>query len=405
MTTDASELASSIDATLQAEARRNELAIAWVRVLAFVGLAGTEVWYWLQVSEVPWTHRAPTAVYTLLSVVLLGLLRRGWYPRGIDIVAPLLDATFIWVRVQTTFGDHPLEALEGSMELTTVGIGASLLIASGGFRLSGASLITSTAAGVALYLWFAGQTRIEVAQIVTHTVLLAGVAAATAMLTRQVRRAVRSEVARVTLARFLPPTLLDSVHHDPIALVTRPRSVAATVLVSDIRGFTEWAEARDPIDVLAALNVIQGRLAAIVREHHGMVDKFMGDGMLAVFGTPDEQPDHADLAVRAAIAMDRAVGELDLQFRIGVGVHTGALVVGCLGSGVRMEFTVLGDTVNTASRLEALTKERKVAVLVSGDTVAARGDAGLTALGTVTLRGRTEPMAIFTPDRGASDRK
>ncbi|MBX2800739.1 MAG: adenylate/guanylate cyclase domain-containing protein [Myxococcales bacterium] len=396
------ELAKSIDRTLQGEARRNELAIAWVRALAFVGLASIETLYWLEGGSVSTLARLPTWIYTVLSFGLLVVLARGWHHRAVGIVMPMLDAGFILLRVQTTFDLYPIETIEQFMELTTVGIGAALLIVSGGFRLSRASLATSIVAGLGLYLWFAPQTRLEVSQMVIHVVLLGGLAAATTILTQQVRRAVRSEVARVTLARFLPPTLLEGVHQDPIALITRPRSVQATVLVSDIRGFTQWSEHRSPIDVLGSLNVIQGRLASIVRAHHGMVDKFMGDGMLAVFGTPEEREDHADLAIRAAYEMREAVRELaasgEIDFRIGIGVHTGDLVVGCLGSGVRMEFTVLGDTVNTATRLEALTKEIRSDLLVSAETVRAASDTrGLVQRDAMTLRGREEPLSVYVP--------
>jgi len=393
------ELAGAIDRTLRSEARRNEVAIAWVRVAAFVGLAAMESYYWIADSGVPWFLRVPTYAYLALSVGLLIALRSGWNPAWLRFALPLLDATVIVTRVQATFSNIDLVVLEQIMELTTAALGASLLVVSGGFRMSRASLWTSTAAGLGIYLWFASQTRLDVAQIAVHTVLLVGVAAATGLLTQQVRRAVRSEVARVTLARFLPETLLDSVDQDPIALVTQPRAVEATVLVSDIRGFTTWAESRSPIEVLAALNVVQGKLAAIVREHHGMVDKFMGDGMLAVFGIPEARPDHAELAVAAARDMQRAVDALEVAdgkpFRVGIGIHTGELVVGCLGSGLRMEFTVLGDTVNAASRLEGLTKELGRPVLVSHATVDALSDHQLVPVADTKLRGRTGSLSVW----------
>lgn len=393
------ELAGAIDRTLRSEARRNEVAIAWVRAVAFVGLASVETWYWIADSGLPWFLRVPTYTYLALSVALLLALRAGWNPSWLRFALPLLDATIIVARIQATFSNIELAALEQIMELATAALGGALLVVSGGLRMSRASLWTSSTAGVAIYLWFAAQTRLDLAQITVHTVLLLGIAGATGLLTLQVRRAVRSEVARVTLARFLPETLIDSVHADPIALVTQPRAVQATVLVSDIRGFTTWAESRSPIEVLAALNVVQGRLAAIVRDHHGMVDKFMGDGMLAVFGIPGTRDDHAELAVAAARAMQRAVGTLDTadgsHFEVGIGVHTGELVVGCLGSGLRMEFTVLGDTVNTASRLEGLTKELGIPVLVSGTSAARLRDRDLVRVTETRLRGRAEPLDVW----------
>ncbi len=400
------EVAASIDATLIREARRNELRLAMVRVASLSGVACTETWYQLSNGALPLVYRAPTALYLVFSVGLWMWLRSGRYHRGIGVALPLLDGAYIGVRLQLTFAAHTLAVLEQSMELATVTAGAALLILSGGFRLSRASLLTASISGVALYLTFALQTHLKWPQMLVHGVVLGGIAASTAMLTTQVRRAVRSEVSRVTLSRFLPSALLDGVDDDPIALITQPRSVRATVLVSDIRGFTQWAEHRSPIEVLGALNVVQGRLAAIVREHHGMVDKFMGDGMLAVFGTPEPRADHARCAVEAALQMQRAVRLLSdtgqIGFQVGIGVHTGELVVGCLGSGLRMEFTVLGDTVNTASRLEGLTKTESLGLLVSDVTAAEAGHPDLVPHATVELRGRDTPMQLWAVAPSAS---
>ncbi|MCB9688877.1 MAG: adenylate/guanylate cyclase domain-containing protein [Alphaproteobacteria bacterium] len=395
------EVAASVEATLTAEARRNEDAIATVRLVAMIGLSLTDIWYAMEGGiGVPWTYRTPTWAYTVVALVILVALRRGVFHPTMRVLLPLLDAGFVFVRSQLSFGFHSLDVLERGMELATVALGASLVIVSGGYRLSRASLITTTAASITLYLWFALQTELEVGQYAVHLVILAGIAAVTAGLTGQVKRAVRGEVARVTLSRFLPEALLEGVHADPVALVSRPRALRATVVITDIRGFTTWAERRDPIEVLDALNVVQGALAAAVRQHHGVVDKFMGDGMLAVFGLAEDRP-HARDAVEAARTMREAMaalGGVAGRFRVGIGVHTGPLVAGCLGSGSRMEFTVLGDTVNTASRLEGATKEL-APVLISEDTVTELGpDHGLTPVGEVQLRGRDEALRVWTLD-------
>lgn len=174
------------------------------------------------------------------------------------------------------------------------------------------------------------------------------------------------------------------------------------MLVSDIRGFTEWSNNRDPIEVLAFLNIIQGAIAEVVRQHGGMVDKFMGDGMLAVFGAPTPLEHYQSKAVAAAKRMQEVVTQINARdgggvLRLGIGVHSGKLVAGCLGSGMRMEFTILGDTVNTASRLETYTKEAGASVLLSQTTVDAVSDKdGLRRIGDVTLRGRDESLGIWT---------
>jgi class 3 adenylate cyclase len=168
--------------------------------------------------------------------------------------------------------------------------------------------------------------------------------------------------------------------------------------VTDLRRFTALSESMEPAAVMELLSRVQGRLAEEVRRRGGTVDKFMGDGMLAVFGAPEALEDHAGAALAAAREMVEAVRGMGLA--LGVGVHTGPVVAGCLGSGARLEFTVLGDTVNTASRLQDLTKEVGAPLCASGDTVTAAGGAerhGLLERGEIALRGRAAPVRVFVP--------
>jgi adenylate cyclase len=193
--------------------------------------------------------------------------------------------------------------------------------------------------------------------------------------------------------------------------LTEPRALDATVLVSDLRGFTTMSEELPPADVFELLNEIQGAFARAVRNEGGIVDKFLGDGMLAVFGAPEPVDDHALRAVEAAIGMRRELetvnakrakrGQADL--RMGIGIHSGPVVAGCLGSGARLEFTVIGDTVNTASRIESLTKEHQVEVLVSEATyerIAEQSGTGELAIfrrvGEVAVRGRAHGLVVHT---------
>lgn len=149
-----------------------------------------------------------------------------------------------------------------------------------------------------------------------------------------------------------------------------------------------------------------------MHRHGGMVDKFMGDGMLAVFGAPEPLANHADSGLRAAAAIVAAMETLNgkraesgqAPVRVGVGIHSGLVVTGCLGSGARLEFTVIGDTVNTAARLEALTKERGVEILASDETMRrATIGAELTidglrfaveTVGETAIRGRRESLGL-----------
>jgi adenylate cyclase len=169
-----------------------------------------------------------------------------------------------------------------------------------------------------------------------------------------------------------------------------------TIMFSDIRGFTAFCESKDPAVIVDLLNVYMAQMCKIIVNHHGHVNKFIGDGILAVFADTDEGAapgGHALRAVKCAAEMVNAPGE----FATGTGMHSGEVVIGNVGSSDKMEFTVLGDTVNLASRLESLNKEHKTKLLLSGSTHEMLGGGVDTVyLGSVPVRGKTEPMKLYT---------
>lgn len=393
------ELAASIDRTLAEEARRNELAIAAVRVGALSAAAAVELWLLSGPSALgSWALPLAGSTFAWLAgaVAIWAWLRRGGWSRALAVALPLADATWMTARIGAIPVVAGLAHATRVQELATVVGMASLLAVSGAFRLQPRAVWWTTALGVAMYAGFAAWFGLAPFHAVVHLVLVVSVGAMAASLTRIVRRAVHHEVTHLTLRRLLPASVVDAADTDPMALLTEPRALDATVVVTDLRGFTAWSEHRPPLEVLAMLNRIQGALAAIVIAHGGTVDKFMGDGMLAVFGAPTALPDHADralAAVREMVARTRSFGDL----RLGIGVHSGEVVVGCLGAGIRMEFTVLGDTVNTASRLEAATKEHPAPVLIS-DATRARATLRLDPIGEIPLRGRRALTAWTLPD-------
>ncbi len=174
-----------------------------------------------------------------------------------------------------------------------------------------------------------------------------------------------------------------------------------TVLFTDIRGFTSWAERAEPEALVADLNQYFGVLVEIVHRHGGVVDKFIGDGLMAVFGLDDGQDAPAQ-AVRAAREMLAAMPALRAQLghdlRMSVGVHTGEVISGAIGASDRLEFTVVGDAVNTAARVESLTRELGVDLLVTEAVWRAIGEpAGWRPLGQRAVRGRQETVALYTP--------
>jgi adenylate cyclase len=182
-----------------------------------------------------------------------------------------------------------------------------------------------------------------------------------------------------------------------------------TVLFSDLRNFTAMSEALPPREMLRILNDYFTRSSAIVETHHGVVDKYMGDAMMALFGAPLQNYDAADHAMEAALEMCETLDELNRQWQaqghpvvdIGIGINTAVVIAGNMGSQKRLNYTVIGDGVNLASRLEKLTKTPKYAtrIIVSRSTLArARQRYRTRPLGYVAVKGkqkRTEIHALL----------
>lgn len=173
--------------------------------------------------------------------------------------------------------------------------------------------------------------------------------------------------------------------------------VEITALFVDVRGFTGLAESKPAPEVVATINRLFELIVPVVHEHKGHVDKFVGDGMLAVFGAPRRRSDHADLAVAAAVAIARAVeAELRSELEVGVGLSSGVVVAGNVGGGGRFEFSVIGDAVNVAARVEAATRETGDTILISERTKSLlQSPPPLVERPGITLKGKSEPVRLF----------
>jgi class 3 adenylate cyclase len=405
------EVAASVEQTLCEEARQNELKLCYVRI---VGLFFTSVLdlaahvhpEMMGLPDFSSTNALHTALWCVGFLGLTLLLRRGWYHPRMRVVLPLVDGlmfALLFLQLTRTLSAQALRESGAASNMAAI---CTVLAVSGGMRLSLSSAALTTAVAMLLFGLVAWISEVSAGQtsFITAVLLCGGLLGA--WMTDLVRRTMESEVGRSVLSRFLPMRVVDAAHKSPLALISEPRTVDATVVVSDLRGFTTMAETLSPTEVLSFLSRIHGRLADIVAKHGGTVDKFLGDGMLAVFGAPDPLPDHSVRALEAVRDMVRAIEEIAAEegkdVRLGVGVHSGQVVAGCLGSGARLEFTVLGDTVNTASRLESMTKDKGVPVLVSEAAVsrarAVLGDADLPVavepMGEVAIRGRKEPLRV-----------
>ena len=174
--------------------------------------------------------------------------------------------------------------------------------------------------------------------------------------------------------------------------------VEVTVMFLDVRGFTRFASDLPARDVVGQLNALFELVVPIVRDHEGHVDKFVGDGLLAVFGAPRRTDRHADLALDAALAIAAAVkDELD-DLEVGIGLNSGSVVAGNVGGAGRLEFTVIGDAVNVAARIEAATRETGDTILLSERTRDLMHEPPEVEERTgITLRGKSEPVTLYAP--------
>jgi adenylate cyclase len=205
------------------------------------------------------------------------------------------------------------------------------------------------------------------------------------------------EKLREAFGTYVDPSLADRILQEGTTL--EGDEVEVSVLFVDIRDFTAWAERTPAQEVVRTLNDFYEHVVPVLTRHGGHASKFIGDGLLAVFGAPDRRPDHADRAVAAALDIAALVRRVyGKRLRIGIGVNSGSVLAGTIGGGGRLEFTVIGDTVNTAARVEAATRLTGDDVLVTDATRGLlRGEApcSFEPRPDVELKGKREPVRLY----------
>jgi adenylate cyclase len=248
---------------------------------------------------------------------------------------------------------------------------------------------------------------------------LFAVVIATAALDFSIEQRRRREI-QGAFSQYVAPQVVQRLIADPSLLNLGGETREMTILFADIRGFTSISEAMkdDPQGLTRMINDILTPLSDIVMEHRGTIDKYMGDCIMAFWNAPLDDPDHALHAVKAGLAMlaampginmkltESVAGRADLpSIRIGVGINSGECVVGNMGSEKRFDYSVLGDAVNIASRLEGLCKTYGTELII-GESVAAQLPSGMVPreIDRIAVRGRSESQSIFTLDCSAGCR-
>jgi adenylate cyclase len=224
----------------------------------------------------------------------------------------------------------------------------------------------------------------------------------------------KSEYLRDTFSRYVPSHVADNLaeNAEEIRLGGEQRNI--TVLFCDIRGFTSWSEKVAPEKVISELNMLLTGLTNAVLGADGTLDKYTGDGLMAFWNAPIDQPDQAHRATGAAIEMLRELEKCNAHrmergldpFAIGIGIHTGPAVVGNIGHERRLDYTAIGDTVNLSARIEASTKEVGSVVLMSKSTYSELNESQQEAcarIGGIKVKGRVEPVDVYTFAQNALD--
>lgn len=393
------------DQVLAARAHESELRVTWVRLVLLGLMAVSQGVIGGITDETDAGDDArglAVTLYAAFTVAAFFMVRRR---RRLTLrrvrVMPAIATTFdLGFLVAMDYIDHRFGAvqLESTVAMLPLIMSYSLL------RFSGYILLHTSALAVAAFtaalVWSGEFTWSRWSFVVFTLVALALLLAGTR---RSVRRAFVDLKRREDLSRLVPPKVVDEIlagREDGL----RPARREVTVLFADIRGFTTYSESRPPEEVLRFLDDYFGRMTQVVQGHDGSVNKFLGDGLLALWGAPVAQADHPARAVRAALDMQRVMTELaaaraaagEVPLRIGVGVHTGEVAVGMLGSAGQSEYSVIGDAVNLASRIEGLTKTLGAGLLVSEATWSRLGGAFAgERLGEVAVAGRRAPVVLY----------
>jgi adenylate cyclase len=204
---------------------------------------------------------------------------------------------------------------------------------------------------------------------------------------------------------YVPPELVDEMVKDPDSYNMKAASKELTVMFCDMRGFTKMSETMEPTQLQGLLNDVFSRLTNVIRNNRGTIDKYMGDCVMAFWGAPVDSPEHAALSVKTAMEMANEVRKINEEHRaknmpeigVGIGLNTGSMCVGDMGSSIRKSYTVIGDAVNLGSRLEGLSKTYGVDIVVAESTKKLAPDFAWQELDKVRVKGKDQAVTIYWP--------
>ncbi len=396
-----------------------------VAVLAFVVSAFRQsIPFWVD-STVPLLSKPTIADFATTCVVLTVFYFTYTYFVVSDYLMGLCGFIFRHYgrNLSLFFGRYTLKLVVASLAISVVPLAAIVvdLFSYTGARLQDEILVDVSAAalGVAISAFFIGRSLLRpFGTLLRAMTVVAGgkldiqvpvtsndeVGELTGQFNRMVEGLREREQLRETFGRYVDESVASTILRRQGEGTLAGETGEATILFTDIAGFTTIAEYLAPHELVAALNDYLETVLAPIRAHGGVVNTFIGDGLFASFNMPLACESHAAAAVRAAIDIQRAVssrtfGDQGVALATRIGISTGSVIGGSVGAGQRLSFTLLGDTVNLAARLEELNKHHATRILVSESTRKACGEHFIFAgLGSVTVRGRSDEVAIFSVD-------
>jgi adenylate cyclase len=252
-----------------------------------------------------------------------------------------------------------------------------------------------------LMLWSSYGLVVPLASLLVYTILAAMLQITYRFFVEQRNKRHLSQV----FGQYIPPSLVEEIDEVGEEVSLEGESREMSVLFSDVRGFTTISEGLDATELTRMMNEFLTPFTQAIQSHRGTIDKYMGDCVMAFWGAPLTDPEHARHALLAAFDMLAAVKSLDEPFRsrgwpairVGVGIASGDMNVGNMGSEFRIAYTVMGDTVNLGARLEGLTKQYGVDIIVNDRTARLVPEFTFRELDLVRVKGKQEPVAIYEP--------
>lgn len=397
--------------------RQSEIALCWMRVAAFVVLLAL-----LGVLDFPGPHESHLVSEVVYGLATVGWLLLAWFRYHRPWLAWLmmtLDVGLVlhFYVMLVFYGGMPIEAalgVPGTLMIflflahAAVRYRPALIVYGTLLFVAGWGTIHAAVDGAVQLHWTSRNDATELAFLVILALTATALFLATSRARRLLFDALSEARLRLSLARFVPPAVTEELAGAAAAALA-PRAQAAAVMFVDVRGFTTLAEHMLPAEAVGFLKDYRHRVSRAITAHEGTIDKFIGDGVMAIFGIPRPSRSDAANAVRAGLAAIDAIGKWNIERRrnglqtiaIGAGAHWGDVIVGAIGDDSRLEYTVIGDAVNVAQRLERIAAETGEAFVVSADLLtAARSEIRLgmwRELSVRSVRGRSQAIRLFAP--------